>query len=340
MALLWLDGFDMYGNTTGSAPAPSAITGRKWATSSFASSGDIETGRTGFSFESGSTSFYMTTPNLTTNDTLIVGAAIKAQDTVDLQNGQIQRLFTFRENTTDSLVLYMNGNNLGVYRGTTLLELSNRFNIDSNKWYYIEMKGKCDNSAGTYEVRVNGTTILSGSSLDTQAGSLGYYNNLEIFDSNFVYDDMYICDGSGSDNNDFLGITRVHTVRPNAAGDTNNFDSGAYTDIDEDEVDDDTTYAATVSSGTRLVANYDATLNFDTVAGVMVNNVASSNDAQNIAVVTISGTTTNVSSNIAIDTGGNSTYETLTYVSEQNPDTSSAWTSGTINSAQFGVEFK
>lgn len=340
MALIWLDGFDSYGNSTGSPPAPSAITGRKWATSGFASSGDIETGRTGFAFESGSSSFYMTTPNFTTNDTLIVGAAIKVIDTIDLQNGQIQRLFTFRENTTDSLVLYLNGNNLGVYRGTTLLELSNRFNIDSNKWYYIEMKGKCDNSAGTYEVKVNGTTILSGSGLDTQAGSLGYYNNLEIFDDNFWYDDMYVCDGSGSDNNDFLGITKVHTIRPDAAGDTNNFDSGAYTDIDEEQVDDDTTYAATVSSGTRLVANYDATLDFDTIAGVMVNSVASSNDAQNVAVVTISGSTTNVSSNLAINTGGNSTYTTLTYVSEQNPDTSSAWTSSTINSAQFGLEFK
>jgi hypothetical protein len=204
------------------------------------------------------------------------------------------------------------------------------------------MKAKCDNSTGTVEVRLNGVTVINETNVDNRQGAVGYYNVCSIGSEieNYTFDDLYICDRSGSTNNDFLGPIQIHTILPNAAGDTNNFTSGTYADLDETLVDDDTTYAETVTGGHRLTMNYAATNNYATIKGLCINSVLSANAALNVAVVTVSGETTNVSGNISANTTNNSTYNTKTYISELDPAASAAWTPNTVNAALFGIELK
>ena len=79
MALLWIEGFEGFGDTIAAAPSPGGILGRKYGSVEFESSMDIEAGRVdGFSLEMANSNCFFKTPALTTDDTLIVGVAFKA----------------------------------------------------------------------------------------------------------------------------------------------------------------------------------------------------------------------------------------------------------------------
>ncbi len=114
-------------------------------------------------------------------------------------------------------------------------------------WYYLELKVKCADVGGTYELRVSGQTVLSGSG-DTKVGSNAYHDRVCFYNANGAipyFDDFYVCDGSGSANNNFLGDVRVVTVRPSGAGGSTQWtpDSGSnYARVNEAISGEDSNY--------------------------------------------------------------------------------------------------
>jgi len=42
-----------------------------------------------------------------------------------------------------------------VYRGASIIAESTKILIRSNKWVYVEFKVVCDNTNGSYELRIN-----------------------------------------------------------------------------------------------------------------------------------------------------------------------------------------
>ena len=243
MSLLWVDGFESYGTSNGSAPSPTGIVGRQY-TVEYESSMDIEEGRlgSGHSLEIGISSDYIKTPILTTNDTIIVGFAFKitSNDTQDI-------MYLYDGGTEGVGLTYGNGY-LSIRRGSTLLETAS-FHFSIGNWYWLELKVKCHDSTGTYELRVGETVIASDTGVDTKAGSNNYHNRVQLGEGagtdRVGYDDFYVCDGAGAVNNDFLGNVQVTTLFPSGAGFTTNFTPSAganYTCVNEQLINEDTDY--------------------------------------------------------------------------------------------------
>ena len=63
------------------------------------------------------------------------------------------------------------GSKLEVRRGTTQLAITGTLTITTGEWHYLELKVKCHATEGTYEVRLDGVSQLSGTEVNTQEGS-------------------------------------------------------------------------------------------------------------------------------------------------------------------------
>jgi hypothetical protein len=114
------------------------------------------------------------------------------------------------------LVLYSNTT------GTILATSTNTFS--GNVWYHIEIKATIHNTAGAYEVRVNGSSvgwIPAASSKNTRQHTTNAYIDSVGFMAPGIttayLDDFYFL-SSASPNNDFLGPIKVMTAFPAGAG--------------------------------------------------------------------------------------------------------------------------
>jgi hypothetical protein len=233
-----------------------------------------------------------------------------------------------------------------VRRGTTVLATSvAAFGVEV--WRYIEFKVVCNDTTGSYELRIGEETVLSATDVDTKAGTHDYHDSFRFYGAGLtdadatIIDDCYILDGSGT-LNDFLGNVRVLTIRPNAAGDTTEWAPSAgdnYAAVDEEVCDDDTSYVEDDTADQTDLYNYGAISATAGVIGVQVNTDCRETDATSFSLKTVckSGATTDADAGQAI---GSASYVTRTRILETDPDTAAAWTAGGVNAAQFGVKVK
>ena len=345
MTLLWVDGLEMYG-ASGGAVNPSTGFKQKYY-GYYENRIDVDTSRTGsgncIRFDSSSTR--ITTPPLTTNRTLIVGVAFK---TTDVNTEDI--LFSFRHPYTggytvgyNCLEVMLDSGEIKILRANTQLGSTSNLALTANTWRYLEVKVYCDDTNGTYEVKVDGTSVLTGTG-DTKYSSYWNYYSTIMFrrkTSNHLWiDDLYICDGAGSDNNDFLGDCKVLEVLPNgdASGNWTAQGGGSrYVEVDEAVLDNDTTYISSDTTGEQAVFDYaGANIGSGSVKGVMLSTYAkfSGMTEKHIKHLTQNGT-----GNIVDGTAQlcQEEYMAVTEVFEEDADDAS-WTQSTINSARFGVE--
>jgi len=154
-------------------------------------------------------------------DTYISGWAI-------FRTGTNPGIMDFREGTTVHVHVRYNSlsGNLEVWRGYegTLLGTA-ALSFPTDTWTYFEVKCVVHDSTGSVEVRVNGssTPIINLTGVDTRnGGASGVIDNIghrsDGGAASHRYDDWYICDTSGSINNDFLGDIRVDAIVPDGDG--------------------------------------------------------------------------------------------------------------------------
>jgi len=343
MALLWLEGFDSIGTSLGSNPAPTGILSRRYPTVIYPDYSVLRAGRiSGYSLECTAGWPDFRTPHLTTNVTLIVGFAYQCNGD---HNGVIFGLY---DGATLGVNLHREyGGDLGIYRGSTLLAATSGLGLLTSTWYWIEMKVLCNGTTGTYEVRVGGVTKLSGTGANTKAGSNNYHNVVQVVKGPGAgmcrFDDIYILDGSGAANNDFLGNRKVVALYPNG-------DIGGYTDftcssgsthyalVDENPINDDTDYVESGTSGHKDLWDYPSLSGTgSTVNGVEVNTMVKETDAQNMTLNTLikSGATEDAGAGEVI---GAANYKAMRRIAEVDPDTGVAWTTSGVNAAQFGIK--
>lgn len=344
MAILWLDGFDATGNGIGDPPTPSDILDRRYTASSDQFLDTIEgRGAYQYGFVNGNTSWNMYTPNLTTNAILIAGIAYRPTLVYHDQNGYDQIVMRFRTGTTTGLTLRNVGGTLRLFGpAANLLGEVKREVMRAGRWNYIEMKAFCNDTTGTVDVCVNGALVISVNSVDTKPGASAYLDNVYLGGQAMAFDDFYVADGTGSTNNDFLGPIKVRTRRPTSDS-TNNFDSGTYADVDEEEIDDGTSYAESQNAAQQLVMNYEALTDLTSIEAVGVYAVAASSvnaTAENYKVVVETGNQV-LSANLTVNTTTNTTFSSIgTVYYDTDPDTSNSWNQSTFNSAKFGVELQ
>jgi hypothetical protein len=342
MALLWLEGFEGYGETLEAAPAPAGVMARKYGAVTVENLMRLRTGRYGnASLYYANSSCYLETPALTTHDTMISGCGWKVNTTSDCA------ILSFKDGATYGMwVRKKSGTTeLEIVRGATVLDATAGLNLHQSAWYFVEMKIKCHDSAGEYEVRVNGKTVLSATGVDTKEGSNNYHDIMSFRPQNVSrlcqYDDWYVCDGSGATHNDFLGDCKIIRIDPDG-DDTANWGTSTpsanhYENVDETETDDDTSYLEESVSTTLDLFDYEDVSSLGTIQGVQLSTECRDTDANAFSIITPIESGGNQYDDSAQSIGTES-YVTKRRVAGVDPDTSSLWTATNLNAAKFGVK--
>jgi hypothetical protein len=339
MALLWIDGFEGYGTSIGNAPSPSGVCGRRYPITLNESLMDIETGRvTGFSIEFNGVSNALTTPTLTTNDTLIAGVGFRTAS-----SGESYILVFWDEGTLGMNLRWQPGGEVRLYRGVTTIATTSGLNLLLNTWYHFEMKIKCHDTTGEYEIKVNESTVLSATGVDTKAGSNNYHDVARLYSSNTVsrFDDFYVCDSSGSENNDFLGNCKVVAIYPDG-DDTANWTTVSpgpnhYEAVDEEIVDDDTSYVEDSTTNTTDLYDFTALPSLATIKGLQINVDCRETDAATFDIeIPIESNSSQYDG--SPQTVGSTNWVTRSRIEDTDPDTGNLWTEAGINAAKFGIK--
>lgn len=337
MSLRFVDSFDHYATANGA---------QKWTSVdhfTIVSPGRFGTGQC--------MQLSMNWPNVTktldAQPTWIIGFAIKLSAWVNgptllivLQDGANYQA-DLRLNPDGTLFVTRNGTAVTGGTSTRSLRL--------NTWYYVEMKCTIATSipANSWQVRVNGTQVISvtaGQSsqvtANATANTVRIGGNMGTSAFNAWFDDLYMCDGQGSANNDFLGDLKIVAVLPNAAGTLTQWGSLSgpnYTNVNQQTPDDDTSYVVSSTPGqidTYLTPGISETPT--NIIGVQAGLYARKDDAatRTLTKVIRSGGVAYTGLNLAMTT----TYAYYLDINETDPATGSAWTKAGVNAAEIGVQ--
>jgi len=340
MALLWIEGFEGFGTTTGAAPAPTDIIAQKYLNIVDESAMRINAGRhAGRCLSILVQGDWLTSPDLTTNGTIVIGFAVKWSAWPNTTKGEILR---FMDGTSIAITvkLQVGTGKLLLYRGSTLLETSTNV-VDLDTWYFFELKMVVSNT-GSYECRMDGVVWLEDTGpVDTQEGSNAYYTGfrLEGSDGTTVsFDDLYFLDGA-TGLSGFQGEHRVVALNPNG-DDTITWDRSTgsfnYAVIDDGFEVDQADYVSTDTTPEQDLYDYeDLGVSITAVRGVQVMTEADiDTGTMDLASVVKSGTTESVGTPDSLTPGD----VTLVRLIEDDPDAAAPWTPTTLDAALFGIK--
>lgn len=231
--------------------------------------------------------------------------------------------------------------------GTTLATGTTSLNVAT--WYWIEFQVTVDNTVGAYEVRINGSTELSATNVDTQSTANANINGFALGQtlgaqgSFLSWDDLYLLDSSGgAPTDDFLGDVRVETLLPSGNGNSSQWvgqdadSTDNYLNVDEQSTDSDTTYNESATVGNKDTYAYtDLDSTTGTVYGVAPVPYFRKTNAGSktlVSVARLSGTEVDSASKLVLDT-----YAYNQDIRETKPG-GGAWTISDVNSAEFGIK--
>lgn len=338
MALLFIDGFDHY--------ATADIT-KKWTA--------IGAGSPVINASAGRRSGgALLCPNATTNTanmqktlpssyaTLIVGFALKVSA---FSARSVVRLM---DTATVHVNVFLNlDGTLSVRRGTTVLTTTASA-LSTDTWYYLELKATINDTTGSYDLRLNGSSWTSGSNVDTRNAGNASVNVVSLGTDGVAtnaltqsFDDLYVADTSGSaPHNDFLGDVRIDTLYPTADGTYTQFTPSTGTDhyaLVDETAPNTSDYVESSTAGHKdSYAMGDLSAITGTIFGVQVSAAALKDDAgaRSLKVGVRSSTTDSVDAGTALSTSQ------LYYsrILQTDPATTAAWTESGVNAAQALVE--
>jgi hypothetical protein len=132
-----------------------------------------------------------------------------------LNNAGASRQVSITTDSSGRLLVKTGSPRTGSVIGTSALNT-----IVANAWQHIECRFTAGAGTGSFEIRVEGVTVLNISSVDTGAGP---YAQLEFTHTgnntssgNFYFKDFVIWNGSGGWGDSFVGSVQVFDLRPNA----------------------------------------------------------------------------------------------------------------------------
>jgi len=349
MALLWFDGFDRYGDGVG-YPYQTEPTGIMSGRYKLAEDGDIAlkvcAGRVGgYSIAIAyDTSHWFQTPHLTTDRTLIIGFSMRQPIA---QAGKFLQFKTIN-NYYVGVQLQINADgSLSLYSGWNLLGTTDAGVISWGTWYFVQLKVYCDDSAGTYELRVNNAVELQGVADTKDDPNNNYYAAIRFqsinpdVDKNPRIDDFWMCDSTSAVCNDFLGPGQVvTTLIPSSEGDSSDWDvtpgPNHYEAVDELKQDDSEYVESTVTDDLDLY-NYESPPAMCEIKGVQIHSEAKITGTEEKILKTVikHATTEDADAGVSV---GTSDYLTFTRLMLINPVTSLDWVRGDIDNLQAGVK--
>jgi hypothetical protein len=326
MALLFMESFDGYGGTASQAT--------KWnAVGTLGTSGPAP--RTGAYRAHGN----WTRAMFPASATVIVNLAVYWNGSGQVNVGLSDSAGTAQTTLvldSDGKVRLRNGLSSG-----TVLEATAAAVLVSGSWNALEAKILTAN-AGTWTVKLNGVQILSGSG-DTQGAATNNVSFLSLTNATAGngIDDLYVCDDTGSVNNDFAGDCKIECLSPQAGNGSNvgltcstGTDHGAL--VDELPANDDTDYAYSATAGAKDTYNFTDVATVGVIKAVQVSARARKTDVapKTLAIVTRVGGVDTDGPSLAV---ASTTYGQYQQVLETKPG-GGAWTIADINGAEFGLK--
>lgn len=282
----------------------------------------------------------------TTNDLSIGGASSNPS-----------AILTIRRNgagvTTHQVWFRINNDGtITAFRGTTALGTSSTPVSTGSVFQYLEFKVVIDPSAGSIEVRKNGSTILSLSGINTRGDGGGSdWQHLVIgrlglaasTSTTWDIDDLYVCDGSGSIRNDFLGDCEATAYYPINDGfytdSTPSSGTARYPLLDETTANGDTDYTTLASSGQKDSFIFpDMAVAGGSILGLQLNDWSRKSD---VGTATKRGLIRSGSNDFFSSAkAGTPDYADVRHIFEQNPADSLDFESADLASGvlQYGYE--
>lgn len=239
--------------------------------------------------------------------------------------------------------------------GTVLGPASSVVTMPVNAFAYLELKVVIHPSAGSYDVRMNGVSILSATGLNTRNSANNSWNTVGLghigtasvggFTYTRDYDDLYVLDGSGAaPYNTFLGDVRADALYPTGVGVV----AATWTTgptpalvnhqmVDETAPNSDTDYVQSDTIGQEeTFACGDVPVPGSAVLAVQVLLSAKKTDAGPslvAAVIKPSGGSSQVGTSQALGTGYGYASQIYTAIPGGG-----AWTEADFNAAEFGYK--
>lgn len=235
---------------------------------------------------------------------------------------------------------------ISVSNGATVIGTSVK-NINFNEWYYLELKTVFNNTTGSIELRINDEVWITSTNVNTDRANVGLSNQFQIVGpsslaSGYYYaDDVYVCDGSGSTNNDFLGDSAIYVMRPD--GDSSPLQwtpstGSTHYNLVSKAAFNTTTYVSDSTPGNRdqyTVEN----LAFTPIAihAVAYHVIADKDEAgaRGIKLYVDSGASEALSSQFYLSQDTPLDWQ---YIVETDPATGVAWTKAGVDAMELGVE--
>lgn len=333
MSLIFMDGFDYHAT---------ADLLKKWTLNSNTTISAAGGRRGGGAITLAPASGNYLSKNLGANyAALIVGAAfsITAFHTVTPQ----KILEFFDAGTTQADVRVHPNGTFSVTRNGVVLGTST-VSASVTGFQYLECKITFHATTGTVDLRLNGVSILALTGQNTQNTANAFASDVRLGQyasgSAVLYDDVYMCDTSGTTNNAFLGDVRIDMLLPNADGFYSQFTPSTGTShfaLVDEPTPNTTDYNDGLTVGHRdsyAMANL-AALASQTVYAVQVTAAIMKDDAgaKSAAVMVRSGSVNADGASVALPTS--QVYVSKIY--EANPDGGVAWTEASVNALEAGV---
>lgn len=249
-------------------------------------------------------------------------------------------LYGFVIETNGAISLYKE-QALGGYSFASKLDTTTNPVMAPQSWFHYEIF--LDLNAGEYEVRIEGVPVMSGTGLtlleNIYSVNFGVRTGTGNTPTDSYMKDFVLWDGSGTDNNDFVGPVSVFTLRPNgdvSSGWTRSaedFDYKVLDDITPDDTNyisaDDTPPAASIVELTNLS---------DEIVGIrglqmMVRARKSDGGDAVLQLSMLSDGSEDLGATHSITTA----YKYWFDVSELDPGTGAAWDPIAVNEATFKI---
>jgi hypothetical protein len=343
MSLLFMDGFDHTGNGS-----PDLVAHGKWGANvgfSIALTSTTTQSRTG----GHSAQMYYQGDETETKPYLAIGGFVVGMAIRFNQAPGGGDFIRIKEGATIHLALAMTaGAVLQVKVGSTVIATGITV-LPMNSWVYVEFKGVIHDTAGSYEVHIDGVaeaSLTNAGPVDTRnAGATGQWDRVSVLPTStgwtsFV-DDFYLCDLSGTSRNDFLGPIKIDTLMPQPGNGTNvgftpstGTDHGALVDENPPNTTD---YNGGATVGLKDTYNLTNPTLSGAILGIQVNMYAAKSDVGGrkvVSVVRVGGTDYDGSPDLPLIT----TFQYVSQVRSQNPGTSADWTVADVTALEAGMK--
>lgn len=254
--------------------------------------------------------------------------------------GTNAQIWAFKQATSDQAGLQVSPTGtIRITRGaSTLVAETTGFTLSINAWHFVQIRMNLQTS-GSYELRVNGKTIISGSGNLQALGSAGADG--WIFPSGYRIANLIVYSTVGANPNTFTPETRIYADLANADGSvsgwTRSGGSANFDRINEQPNNGDTSYNSAGSAVLDdLYAFASSIPGGSTVYGVANEIVARKDDAgvNDVQCLIRSGGTTYAD---GVSKALSTSYQRFRNVWTTDPATGLAWTVTNANAAQAGI---